>query len=71
MQSYFDNSYLIFDEKKDCTLDLEKSYLIALGNRLIQVGEDLNKLYNELGGDSVSKNNEVMTSINDTLKGVI
>lgn len=71
MQNYFDNSYLIFDEKKDCTLDLEKSYLIALGNRLIQVGEDLNKLYNELGGDSVSKNNEVMTSINDTLKGVI
>ena len=72
MQNYFDNAYVIFEDNKDCTLDLDKAYLIALGNRLTMVGEDLESLYNDLNNLTyVESNQTILTNINDTLKGLL
>lgn len=71
IQWYFDNSCNIFDENKDCTSNLDKAYLLSLGNRIIQVGEDLNKLYGSDNLGFVEQNNQKMLLINNALKGVL
>lgn len=71
VQSYFDNSCLIFEENKYCDRASDKAYLISLGNRIIQVGEDLNKLYEDNNLALIEKNNQNMRNVNDVIKGVL
>lgn len=73
MQEYFNISKELFDSK-DGDLDLQnKAYLVALGNRLITVGEDINYIYSALkiNGVLVQSNQQNMIRINDKIKGMI
>lgn len=73
MQNYFDASIELFEMHKSDTETLDNAYLIALGNRLIMVGQNINKVYLGLGvsADKVTINNQNLVKINDTIKGLI
>ncbi len=73
IQNYFDLSCLIFDAHKADSDTISKAYLIALGNRLIMVGQNINRVYLnlEINADKVNTNNQNLVKINDTIKGLI
>jgi hypothetical protein len=73
MQVYFDKLINIFDNYKSVESNLDKSYLVALGNRLINVGQDINSVYNtlEVKEDIVSSNVSKMLIVNNVIKGII
>ena len=70
MQEYFDYSTEIFEANKNTENNIEEAYLVALGNRIINVGQDINAIYNglELNQDKVSINIDKMVAINNIIK---
>lgn len=73
MQNYFDDTTELFEAHKADTEFMSKAYLVALGNRLIMVGQNINRVYLGLGisSDKVAINNQNLVKINDTIKGLI
>ena len=74
MQEYFDNLILEFDSKKGIVeSNVEKAYLIALADRIMIVGQDINAVYNfnESNSELVSSNFSRMTAVNEIVKGLI
>jgi len=73
MQEYFGNAYDLFVENQNCSNGLDKAYLIALGNRIIAIGQDVNSVYNGLNinSDMLSDNLNKMIVVNDVIKGLI
>ena len=73
MQEYFDSMVTMFDSFKTAEGNLDRAYLVALGNRIISVGQDINSIYNaleieeELEANNVSK----MLIVNNVIKGII
>ena len=73
MQSYFDALVETFDIYKAVESNTDRAYLVSLGNRLIDVGQDINTIYtatdsnNELISTNVSK----MLIVNNVIKGII
>lgn len=73
MQKYFHKSVSIFNENKYLDDNLSKSYLIALGNRIINLGQDINSLYSKIDGENVliESNLQNMIDVNEIIKGLI
>ena len=73
MQEYFDITKTIFDNNKDTDNELNKAYLVSLGNRLITLGKDINEIYTALDikADIKSINQANMMTINEEIKGLI
>lgn len=73
MQDYFDSVCGVFDLNKNTTDVLEKAYLVALGNRIINVGQDINVIYSSFQnyGDIITSNIEKMVEVNNIIKGII
>lgn len=73
MQEYFDSAYAVFDENINVENNVDKAYVVVLGNRIINVGKDINKINNSLGvnSDNVASNLAIMSTINDTIKEII
>lgn len=73
MQEYFDNMVNMFDNYKAVESNLDKAYLVALGNRLISVGQDINSIYTALDTeeDTISNNVSKMLIVNSVIKGII
>lgn len=73
MQKYFENSYEIFVANQNVDSNIDKAYLLALGNRIINVGQDINMLYgSDVGSADLKENNfNVMTEVNEVIKGLI
>lgn len=73
MQTYFDDATELFEAHKGDTEVVSKAYLVALGNRLIMVGQNINRVYVGLGisSEKVDTNNQNLIKINDTIKGLI
>ena len=71
MQDYFNQAVVTFNENIETKNALEKSYLIALGNRIIEVGADLKVLYGENNQVLTEVNELTMKSINEKIKGLL
>ena len=71
MQDYFDDSVELFDNNRDTEDVLQKAYLLALGNRIIEVGQNLNKLYDDDMSTQIQTNNQQMLDINEKIKGLL
>ena len=70
MKEYFELSVNLFDENKDTSDNLEKAYLISLGNRVIQVGQNINEICSD-DESLIASNNQKMQDINDCIKGIL
>jgi len=70
MQEYFNSCVDLFNSKINTESDLEKAYLISLGNRIIEVGGDINALYKG-EGISTEENSLKMTNVNESIKGLL
>lgn len=74
MQGYFGELVVFFTSLQDDNLSgNERAYLVALGNRIINVGRDINTLYSDdtSMSEAIYNNREKMTSINDAIKGLL
>ena len=73
MQNYFIELNDLFDESKSLSSELDKSYIFALGNRIIMVGQDVNKIYGymNINADTISSNNNLMQEVNNFMKGLL
>ena len=73
MQEYFVGALNTFNTHKESTDTLTKAQVVALGNRLILVGQNINTIYNKLGYNTtlIQGNLDNMTMINETIKGLI
>lgn len=70
MQDYFNDSVSIFNANINTNDTIEKAYLLALGNRIIEVGQNLNTLY--VDDDAIEESNSTkMLDINEKIKGLI
>lgn len=74
MQEYFGELVVFFNGLKEDNLSgNERAYLVALGNRIINLGKDINSIYS---GDTsmsvaISENLEKMNDVNDVIKGLL
>lgn len=72
MQDYFDKSIELFNANKNANTNLDKAYLLALGNRIITVGQNVNKVYTNLNTTTLCQSNiDKILQINEILKGLI
>ena len=73
MQEYFVEAINTFNANKEASNMQTKAQVVALGNRLILVGQNINTIYNKLGynTDLIQGNLDSMTMINETIKGLI
>lgn len=73
MQEYFDSLMILFDSKKSVESNVEKSYLFALANRIIDLGQDINTVYSalDMNSETISNNVSDMLIINNVIKGII
>ncbi len=69
MEDYFDSSVRLFEENRQTGDSLEKAYLISLGNRIVQVGTNINAISND--NSKIDKNNADMLKINEYIKGLL
>ena len=72
MQHYFNVSLSLFNGTTPQS-DTDKAYLLALGNRIIAVGQDINTMYvhMNISSDLLESNQDSMESINNVIKGLI
>lgn len=70
LKEYFDISIDLFESNKNTTSNLDKAYLIALGNRIVQVGQNINTI---CSSDStlIDINNGKMEKINNYIKDIL
>lgn len=74
MQECFDEAILLFDNNKDSvSSNTDRAYLMALGNRIITLGQDINKIYETLGEETtnIASNLNTMLEVNNKIKGLI
>ena len=73
MQKYFQKSVAIFNENRHLEDNLSKSYLIALGNRIVNLGQDINRVYSEIDAENglIESNLQNMIDVNEIIKGLI
>lgn len=73
MQEYFDDCIIMFDSAKDTTDMDDQAYLVALGNRIVNVGNNINYLYSSLSiNDTLMQENiNNMKRVNDVIKGIL
>ena len=73
IQDYFDRIYLLFEENKNSDNIIDQAYLIALGNRIITVGQDVNRIKSGLGldNDKITANMNKMVAVNNVIKGLV
>ena len=73
MQEYFDALIVLFDDAKAIEGNTNRAYLVALGNRLIDVGQDINAVYTATNPESeeISTNVSKMLIVNNVIKGII
>ena len=72
LQDYFEKSFDLFNEKKSSDNELDKAYLISLGNRIIQVGQNTNAFYsNHNETNLISTNKECMNEVNNVIKEIL
>lgn len=73
IQMYFDDLYELFDVNKVTTNTLEKAYLVALGNRIVCVGQNINTIYGNDDSKTMLKNANLdsIGIVNDVIKGLI
>lgn len=73
MQDYFDKAVVLFNDNKEADKEVDKAYLMALGNRLLLVGQNINSIYtlNNSNSELKAENLEILQSINDVLKGLL
>ena len=74
MQEYFDNIITVFEDNKDIVnSNIDKACLIALADRIMVVGQDINAVYNfnENNDETIASNIEKMTEVNEVVKGLI
>ena len=66
-------AYLLFEENTDTEDNLQKAYLIALGNRLMMVGQNINTIYDacDINEAQIVTNLEKMENINNVIKGLL
>jgi len=72
LQDYFNKAVETFNNET-ATSDLSKAYLVALGNRIIIVGNNINTIYTlkETNTDLVTSNNDKMGNINTAIKNLL
>ncbi len=73
MQSYFDMALGIFESNEGSSHVVDKAYLLALGNRIILVGQNINSIYDGLdyNESQIAINSEKMVATNDFIKGLL
>lgn len=69
MQEYFNSTLQIFNENKEVDKTIEKSYLVSLGFRIMQVGQNIISITN----DTTIKTdiNQKLTNVNNVIKGIL
>lgn len=73
MQTYFDSLVEMFDHYKAVESNTDRAYLVSLGNRLIDVGQDINAVYTASSTEDelISTNVSKMLIVNNVIKGII
>lgn len=71
IQEYLDNCVDIFNQNISTSDNLTKSYLIALGNRIIVVGHNINTIYGENNDVQKEINSSTLLDINEKIKGLL
>lgn len=73
LQNYFDKLNTLFDQNRVASTHVDKAYVVALGNRIINVGQDINSYYLHEDNDNeiISSNINFMVEVNNTLKGLV
>jgi hypothetical protein len=73
LQNYFDFSYNLFCGNQATDNVIDQAYLIALGNRVITIGQDINRICNGLNVSSaeIASNLEKMVAVNNIIKGLV
>lgn len=73
VQNYFDIIVELFNTNIGVEDTLDKSYLMALGNRIVSVGQDINTLYeNSSSHANLKESNEIrMLEVNNVIKGLL
>lgn len=73
MQDYLNESYSMFQSSKSSEDNLTRAYALALGNRLILVGQDIKTICTSLRikEDIVAENIIKMQTINEDIKGIL
>lgn len=69
MKDYFNRSISIFEEGKSLKSDLDYAYMISLGNRIIQVGQNINSIIDS--NEEKEQNNLKMESVNNYIKEIV
>lgn len=70
IKDYYNLSLNIFDANKSCETQLDKAYLISLGNRIILVGQNIKTICSD-DATTVSSIDEQLTQVNDAIKEVL
>lgn len=73
MQEYFEYLVEMFNGYKGRSGHLDRAYLLALGNRIINLGQDIHNVYKGLDLDDgeVRGNVQHMLEVNSVIKGLI
>jgi hypothetical protein len=73
MQDYLNRIINLFDSNKVVSSNVDKSYLVALGNRIVDVGQDINAIYSALDikEEQIAENMSKMLIVNNVIKGII
>lgn len=73
MQEYYNQAIILFNLNKDSDNNLDKAYVVSLGNRIITLGSNLNTIYHKLNlsQDKIESNSITMQEINTVIKGII
>ena len=73
MQEYFEYLVELFDGYKGRGGHLDRTYLVALGNRIINVGQDIHSVYEglDLNDNAIKNNIQDMIEVNNVIKGLI
>ena len=73
MQEYYNSAVEMFNAGKTTNDVQVKAQVVALGNRLILVGQNINTIYTKLSynTDLIQGNLDSMTMMNETIKGLI
>ena len=69
LQNYFDELVDLFNNT-DPLNDVEKSYLVRLGNRIITIGTDVNTLI-ATNSEKVSENADKIIAVNNKIMGLM
>lgn len=70
IKEYFDSCINIFENNKSVDTNLDRAYLISLGNRILQVGQNINSICSD-NKTLIDENNVKMENINNYIKDIL